>query len=254
MKSIEKTIQILNCLSEADRNLGISELSSQLLIPKSTVHRILATLLRHSFVSKEEETSRYRLGALVLKYSNSFYNSFDLRRYSKTILKKVCFETGLTTFLSIWLDGQGVCIDSERSFQNPQMQNLFVDLGKVMPFHCAAASKVLLAYQHPEEIERIIDSALLQKYTSKTITDPKKLLKHLQKVKVNGFAFCDEELEVGIRAIAAPIKNINGKAIASITVSGLVSRITPEYYDQLVKILVDAANEISHMIGYHDQS
>lgn len=251
MSSIEKTIQILNFLSDADKSLGVTEISSHLLIPKSTVHRILSTLSHYSLVSKEKDSSRYRLGVQVLKYSNSFYNSFDLRRYSKRILKRTCIETGLTTFLSIWQDGKGVCIDSVRAFQNPHAHNLFVDVGKIMPFHCAASAKVLLAYQSPEEISRLIKQNTIQKYTSKTIVKPEKLIEHFKKIRSQGFAVCDEELEEGIRAISAPIKNINGKIVASITITGLVSRISSNVFNQLVKTVVNASNEISNMIGYN---
>lgn len=254
MKAIEKTIQILNYLSEADRSSGISEISLELIIPKSTVHRILSTLLRHSLVSKDADTSRYRLGAQLLKYSNSFYNSFDLDRYSKNILKDICLETGFTTFLCVWQDGKGICIDSARSFQKPQMHHLFVDIGKIMPFHSASSAKVLLAYQSSEEIERLIESTPLIRYTSRTITDPSKLKEHLKEVKNRGFAICDEELEEGIKAISAPIRNINGKAIASITVVGLVSRITPDLHKQLIHTVINSASEISEKIGYNNQS
>jgi len=251
MNSVEKIIHILNCLSASDRSLGITEISLKLSIPKSTVHRILSILLNYSLVSKESDTSRYRLGVQILKYSNSFYNSFDLRRYSKTVLKRTCLDTGLTTFLCIWQDGKGICIDSARSFQNPQMHHLFVDIGKIMPFHCAAAAKILLAYQSSEEIDRLIKNTSFQRYTSKTIVDPERLWEHLKEIKSKGFAICDEELEEGIRAISAPIRNFNGKTVASITVTGLVNRITSAVFDQLVKTVVNAANEISQMIGYN---
>lgn len=250
MNSVEKTIQILNCLSDAEGNLGVTEISSKLSIPKSTVHRILSTLLCYSLVSKENDTSKYRLGIQVLKYSNSFYTSFDLRRYSEQILKRTCIKTGLTTFLTIWQDERGVCIDSVTSSHNPNAHHLFVEVGKIMPFHCASSAKILLAYQSPEEIFRIVNQNDLHKYTPNTIVDPGKLMEHLKIVRSRGFAICDEELEEGIRAIAAPIKNINGKTVASITITGLVSRIPVSKNDDFIPLMVDAASEISHLLGY----
>jgi len=95
MNSIEKSIQILNYLSKAKRIVGISELSLKLSFPKSTVHRILNSLLRYSLVDQERDTSKYKLGLQILKYSNSFYNSFDFRQIAKPILKKICIETKL---------------------------------------------------------------------------------------------------------------------------------------------------------------
>jgi IclR family transcriptional regulator, KDG regulon repressor len=252
MGSVEKTIQILNCLSKANRNLGVTEISSQLSIPKSTVHRILSSLLCYSLVSKDNETSRYRLGIQVLRYSNSFYNSYDFRQTAKKILKRLCEETGLTTYLSIWQNDNVICIDSVNSSSNPDTHQLFVEVGKIMPFHCAASAKILLAYQPSDAISLLINQATLQKYTSKTIINYDRIVDHLEKIKIHGYAICDEELEEGIRAVSAPIKNINGKILASITITGLVNRIPATRDNYFIKIIVDAAKEISNLIGYEE--
>ena len=254
MNSIEKSIQILNYLSDAKRSVGITELSLELSFPKSTVHRILNSLLNYSLVDKEKDTSKYRLGLQILKYSNSFYNSFDFRQIAKTILKKVCIETSFTTSLTIWQSYHSICIDSVTPSQKSNTHQLFVEVGKEMPFHCTASAKTLLAYQRPEEIKRIINKSLLKKYTPNTITDPEKLMIHLLEIKNKGFAICDEELEEGIKAIAAPIKNINGKAIASITITGLAKRMSSGNIETLVKIVIDSAKEISDKLGYKEEN
>lgn len=250
MNSVEKTIRVLNCLSDAEKSLGVTEISSRLLFPKSTVHRILSNLLKYSLVTRDKENSKYRLGIQVIRYANSFYNSFDLRRYSKEILKKTCFKTHLTTFLSIWQDDRGICIDSFASSQKTHAHHLFVEVGKIMPFHCAASAKILLAYQSYDEITRIIKQNGLHKYTSKTIIDPEKLINHLEIIRNQGYAVCDEELEEGIRAISAPIKDFNNQVIASITITGLINRLPVNRDDYFVKILLDTANSISSKIGY----
>jgi len=222
MNSIEKSIQILNYLSKAKRIVGISELSLKLSFPKSTVHR----------------TSKYKLGLQILKYSNSFYNSFDFRQIAKPILKKICIETSFTTFLTVWQSDHSICIDSITPSQKSSTHHLFVEVGKEMPFHC------------PEEINRIINENPLQKYTPRTIVDPKKLEEHLSKIRESGFAICNEELEEGIKAVAAPVKDINRKIIASITITGLVKRMSSNNIDKLIKIVTNSAKEISKKIGY----
>ncbi len=249
MNSIEKSIQILNYLSNVERSVGINELSLKLSFPKSTVHRILNSLLGYSLVDQEKNTSKYRLGLRILEYSNSFYNSFDFRQIAKPTLKKICTETGLTTFLTAWYNGRGICIDSIAPSQNVNT-NLFVEIGKEMPFHCAASAKVLLAYQPPDDIKRIINEKSLQKYTSKTIVDPKKLEENLLEIRHKGFAICEEELEEGIKAVAAPVKDINRETIASITITGLFKRISSSNIDELTDIVVNSAKEISKKIGY----
>jgi len=209
----------------------------------------LQTLTKYSLVNKDSETSKYRLGIQLLRYSHSFYSSFDLREYSKDILKRISINTGLTAFLSIWRDDNGICINSMSSSHKLGSSNLFVEVGKIMPFHCAAASKILLAYQSPEEISRVINQTELKRYTPKTIIEPKKLIEHFKKIRTLGYAICDEELEEGIRSISAPIKNVNGKIEASITVVGLIGKIPIKSNSVLVQLVVSAGKEISQLIG-----
>ena len=249
MNSIEKSIQILNYLSNAGRSVRITELSSKLSFPKSTVHRMLKSLLSYSLVDQEKDTSKYRLGLRILEYSNSFYNSFDFREIAKPFLKKICLETRLTTFLTAWYNGRSICIDSIFPSRNANT-NLFVETGKEMPFHCAASAKVLLAYQPSEDIKRIINEKILQKYTPKTIINPKKLEEHLLEIRHKGFSICNEELEEGIKAISAPIKNINRETIASITITGLSKRISNGIVKKFIKVLVESTQELSGILGY----
>ncbi len=249
MNSIEKSIQILNYLSNAGRSVGITELSSKLLFPKSTIHRMLKSLVSYSLVDQEKETSKYRLGMRVIEYSNSFYNSFDFRQIAKPILKDVCRETKLTTFLTTWYNSKGICIDSITPSRD-ENTHLFVEIGKEMPFHSAASAKILLAHQPSEDIKRIINEKTLPKYTSRTIVDPKKLEEHLNKIKESGFSICDEELEEGIKAISVPVKNINKEVIASITITGLSKRISNVNVKKFTKVLVESTQELSGMLGY----
>jgi len=253
MNSIEKSIQILNYLSYVEKSVGITELSSKLLFPKSTVHRILKSLLKHSLVDQERDTSKYRLGLRILEYSNSFYNSFDFRQIAKPFLKKICLETRLTTFLAAWYSGRSICIDSIAPSQNANT-HLFVETGKEMPFHSAASGKMLLAHQPSEDIKRIINEKTLPKYTSKTIVNPKKLEEHLLEIRHKGFSICNEELEEGIKAISVPVKNINKEIIASITVTGLSKRLSSSNIKKLIKILNNSAQELSGMLGYKEKN
>jgi len=253
MKSLEKIIKILDYLSDVERGAGITELSLELNLPKSTVHRILKNLSRYSVVEKEDETSRYKIGLRLFKYSNSLLRSFDLRQMVKPILKKVCNETQETTFLTVWRNNQGLCIDSISSSRSTNT-HLFVEIGREMPFHCTASSKILLANQSIEDIKRIINKKNFLRYTPNTITDHEKLLIHLLDIKNKDYAICDEELEEGIKAIAAPIKNINGKTVASITITGLAKRMSSSNMERLIKIVTNSAQEISKKLGYKEGS
>jgi DNA-binding IclR family transcriptional regulator len=184
----------------------------------------------------------------VIEYSNSFYNSFDFRQIAKPILKDVCRETNLTTFLTTWYNGKGICIDSITPSRD-ENTHLFVEIGKEMPFHSAASAKILLAHQPSEDINRIINEKTLPKYTSKTIINPKKLEEHLSEIRHKGFSICNEELEEGIKAISVPVKNINKEVIASITITGLSKRISNVNVKKFIKVLVESTQELSGMLG-----
>jgi len=253
MKSLKKIVKILDYLSDVKRDVGITELSLELNLPKSTVHRILKDLSKYSIVERENDTSRYKIGLRMLKYSNSLLRSLDLRQIAKPILKRVCNETKETTFLTVWRNEQGICIDSISSTRNSNT-HLFVEISREMPIHCTASSKVLLANQPIEDINRIISKNPLLKYTPNTITEPGKLIIDLLEIKDKGYAICNEELEEGIKAIAAPIKNIDGKAIASITITGLAKRMSSDNIETLVKIIIDSAREISEKLGYKEEN
>lgn len=253
MKSLDKIIKILDYLSDAKGDVGITELSLELNLPKSTVHRILKYLLEYSVVEKENNTSRYKIGLRLLKYSNSLLRSFDFRQIVKPILNKVCNETKETTFLTVWRKNQGICIDSISSNRNANT-HLFVEIGREMPFHCTASSKVILANQPIEDVKKIINEKSLQRYTIKTIVDPKKLEEHLLEIRHKGFAICDEELEEGVKAISVPVKNINKEVIASITITGLSKRISNGNDKKFTKILLDSAQEISNKLGYKGEN
>ena len=253
MKSLRKTIDILDYLSDVNRDVGVTELSLRLNLPKSTVHRILKDLLKYSILEQEKDTSRYRLGLRLLKYSNSLLRSFDLRKIAKPILKKVCYETKETTFLTIWKNNQGICLDSISSSRSANT-HLFVEIGREMPFHCTASSKVILANQPTEDVKRVISKEPLLKYTPNTITEPGKLMIHLLEIKNKGYAICNEELEEGIKAVAAPVKDINGKTIASITITGLSKRMSSDNIERLIKIVTDSAQEMSNKLGYKEEN
>ncbi len=157
-----------------ERSIEITVLSSKFPFPKGMVHWILNIVLIYSLVSQEKETSKYKLGLQIAKYSNSFYNSFDFRQSAKPILNKACNETKETTFLTVWRNNQGICIDSISSNRDVNT-HLFVESGREMSVPCTTSSKVILANQPIEDVKKITNEKLFQKYTIKTIADPKKL-------------------------------------------------------------------------------
>lgn len=249
MSSIDKSIQILNYLNNAKRSVRITELGSKLSLPKSTVHRFLKILLKYSIVDQEKDTKKYRVGLGVVKYSSSFFNTFDFRPIVRPVLEKICAKVKENASLMVWRNNKVICIDSF----NPSLDlsiSLSLAIGTERPFHCSAAGKILLAYKCPEDIEKIIYEKPLQRFTSITIIDPKKLSKNLKEIRENGFAICYGEFKEGVVAVAAPIKNINREVVASIVIAGIFPHISSDNAEMLVKVVTDSAQEISEKLGY----
>lgn len=250
MNSIEKTIEILNYLSNSRKSVKIVDVCNDLNLNKSTVHRIFKILKEYSLVDKEENTARYGLGLKVLDYANSFNESFNYRNAINSILKRTCFKINLTTYLSVWHNEQIVCIDVARP-SHIINTHFSVEIGKEMPFHCTSSSKVILAYQDSEIITKIINKEPLKKYTSNTIVDYDQLMKHFNEIKDKRFATCNEELEQGVKGVAVPIENFNKKVIGSIAVVGLSNRITN--IGKIIKILNNPSKQLSKLLGDNEK-
>jgi IclR family acetate operon transcriptional repressor len=115
--------------------------------------------------------------------------------------------------------------------------------------HCISSGKALLAYLPQQRLERILTKAL-PRFTEKTITDPILLQEELERVRQQGYAVAQEELEVGLSAVAAPIRNHEGEVVAAVSVSGPSFRLSSEKMSELAELTRRTANEISHQLGY----
>lgn len=250
MNSIEKTLEILNYLSNSKKSVRIADLCKDLNLQKSTVHRIFKTLKKYSLVSQEEDTSKYGLGFKVLEYANSFNEAFNFKKTINSILREICLKTDLTSYLSIWYNNQIICIDVVRP-SHIINTHFSVEIGKEMPFHCTSSSKIIVAYQDPEKIKNIITNQTLKRYTPYTIINPEQLMEHLNEIKKKKIAFCNEELEQGVQGIAVPLSNYKNKVIGSIAVVGLSNRIS-DSIDSLSSVLVNASKELSKILGYNE--
>jgi DNA-binding IclR family transcriptional regulator len=117
------------------------------------------------------------------------------------------------------------------------------------PLHAGAASKILLAYQQDERIETFLKTQKLVKYTEKTIVDPDKLRKEVRAIRKAGYAFSEEEIDVGVRALAAPVFDHEGKIAAGLVVFGPAQRIDEQKKQKILKSIQECSKRISKRIG-----
>jgi DNA-binding IclR family transcriptional regulator len=163
-------------------------------------------------------------------------------------------ETVKETVHLVVLDrGKALYIDKVDLHPKASGLQMVSRLGSRISLHCSSVGKILLAYMQTTEAEKLISGIGLDKRTSNTITDPKKLMRHLSLIRENGYAIDDEENEEGIRCVAAPIRNGSGRVEAAVSISGPTTRITRERIEtDLKNRICETAMGISAQMGCKD--
>jgi DNA-binding IclR family transcriptional regulator len=263
LRSIDRAIAVLKAFGEEEPELGVTELSQRLELPKSTVYRLLASLQQEGLVDQDPETEKYHLGIELVHLAGLVLEQIDVRQVARPCLQSLAEASEETVNLTV-LTGDGKVINVD-GISSPRMVRNVGWIGREMLPHCISSGKALLAYLPQQRLEPILakgpvlSPALskvegkaegLPRFTEKTITDPIRLREELKRVRQQGYAVAQEELEVGLSAVAAPIWNHEGKVVASVSVSGPSFRLSPEKIPELAELTKQTANEISYRLGY----
>lgn len=246
VQSVDRALLILDILQENPKGLGVTELSYQLEVSKSTVHRLLMSLLKKGFVKQDEESQKYQLGLRLIELSQTVSDNLDIRKLASNFLYHLAKTTGETAHLVIMENNELVYIDKIESSETIRM---FSNIGKRAPMHCTGVGKAILAFLPEEKIHQVIDEKGLQKFTEKTIIEKEAMLAHLQEIKKRGYSFDDEEHELGIKCAAAPIFNHNGEVVAGISVAGPIMRVDEEKLEKIASEVLIISKEISKLLG-----
>ncbi len=249
MQSVERTLDILEALAERGE-AGIAQLSQQVGLHASTVHRLLSTLIARGYVRQNPETGRYMLGLKALDVARAVKDHIDLRMESLPILRELMKQSGETANLSV-LDGQQL-VYLEQVSSPGWMLRMFVQVGARAPLHSTAAGKVLLAHLPEPELKAMLASYPLTPYAGRTIVDKGVLLSELNDVRREGYATDYGEQEEGVSCVAAPVRDHSGRVVAAISISGPWIRITPERVAELAPLVREACARLSAALGYRD--
>ena len=246
LSSVANSIRLTKAFSEDEYEMGISALASRLGLAKSTVHRLATTLVEYDILEQNRETGKYRLGLALFELGTLVRRKMDTASESRAQMYSLAEMTGETVQLAI-LDHQSVLYI--RILESRQAVRMSTIAGSRAPAHCTSVGKVLLAFQPGEMARQIIDQGL-RRYTPATITDTALLQEELASIRSKGYAIDDEEIEVGLRCVAAPIRNHSGRVIAAISVAAPVQRMTKKNVQTTAPTVVAAADAISRRLGY----
>jgi DNA-binding IclR family transcriptional regulator len=247
LSSVRNALRLLCAFTPAEPELGVSELARRLGVGKSTVHRLLGTLKDEGFVEQNPATGRYALGLRLLDLGAQAAARLDLHESAAPYMDDLRNRTGETVHIAV-LDGVEV-VDVERR-ESPRTLRLFGRIGRRNPAHSTSTGKVLLAFLPPDELDRRLSGLVLEQRTRNTITDHALLREELAKVRGRGYAMNVNENQIGMAAIAAPIRDASGEVVAAISVAGPVPRFEGRPGRAFVAATTEAARAISERLGY----
>jgi IclR family transcriptional regulator, pca regulon regulatory protein len=255
-QSLERGLAILSSYHSDRPLIGVSELSRELDLSRSTAHRYVTTLAQLGYLQQDIESKRYRLGPKVLDLGFSALNAMDVLEIAAPHLRRLSDETQRTVNLAILDDTDVVYIERYRSSRPGQQEiDLNLHVGARLPAYCTAMGKAILASLPEERLEAIIPHIDFAPRGPNTITDPAVFRKELAKIRSAGLAVNDEELAYGLRSIAAPIHSHSGEVLAALN---LAVHRTMVSMDELLAhfgpAVTKAANDISLSMGHRPAS
>jgi DNA-binding IclR family transcriptional regulator len=250
LSSVGTAIQLLKAFSEEQVDIGISELSRRLGVAKSTVHRLAATLAAEGLLEQDRESEKYRLGIALFRLGALVRRRMDISSQGRPYIYELREKTNETVHLAI-LDGTEIMY--VYNLESTQAIRMRSDLGVRKPAYCTAEGQAILAFQPQPVIDAVIAQGLSPR-TPQTITDPAGLIKALAVVRQRGCAIEDEESEIGMRGISAPIRNDAGDVVAAVGLAGPATRLSKKAIAAFVPHVIETADLVSSRLGYRSSA
>ena len=245
VQSLERALDILEVLGRSEGDLGVSEVGAAVGLANGTVHRLLSTLTRRGYARQNPLNRKYGLGLKAFALASSARES--LGPLARPFLEELTEVSRESSNLASLDKGSVVYIEQVPA---PRMVRMFTEPGNHAPLHSTGTGKVLLAYQPREVVDLVVRQTGLPRFTSHTITDPGRLDSELELVRDRGYATDYEEMEEGVRCLAAPVFGPDGEVLAAISVSGPASRLTEERLEELIPQIKRISAALSESLNF----
>jgi DNA-binding IclR family transcriptional regulator len=248
IKAVARCFQIMDFASEQSGPISIQDVCSALDTNSNMAFRLLASLQSSGYMTKDPYTGLYALSLKTLKLSRSALQSQEIRKVTMPYLELLWNQFPKANVnMAVFYNGEVLMLDRIDTQSTPRT---YFTPGRQLPFHCSALGKVLTCELPEQDIDTLIKEKGLNKYTEKTITEAKALKEELAKVKREGVARDRNEFIDGDNCSAVPVRGRDGKIIAGISVSALVSNMLVDEIEGAIPRLKDTASRISYMMGF----
>lgn len=244
ISSIRKISRILDCFTEDEPVLGNLEIAEKLNMNASTVHHLISTLCSEGILIQDNR-KKYRLGWKLLEWSNHVMYQQDIYSEAIPLLENLLKNYNSTVHIGMFDSGDVrfvLKVSSKNSIPVPTY------VGAKKPAYCTSTGKILLSY-NPSFLKPTIERGLVP-YTTNTITCINSLKKELAAIRENGYSISNNENDLGLFGIAAPIQTYTGQTFAALNMVGPVSYMMSQDIGRMVQDVVKTAKTVSNQLGY----
>ncbi len=247
VRSVGRALKIMEFIAKQQNEASLTEISSELELGKSTVHGLLYTLGQCGYVKQLGEKGKYSLDLKLFELGQAVQESLDVKSISTRHTKDLLEQFGETVQLGVLSGGEVIYLDK---LQGLHTIGSLSKIGARLPSYCTGLGKVLLSQLPEEEIRAVIREEDMIAFTENTITTYEDLFQTWKEIRQKGYALDNEEIEIGLRCVAAPVYNNNGKIVAAVSISGPTTRIKEENLPELISGVQNCARKISSELGY----
>ncbi|MCI9176325.1 MAG: IclR family transcriptional regulator [Lachnospiraceae bacterium] len=247
IQSVARAFQILECFTGSVSEIGITDISRQMGLGKSTVYGLVNTLVQEGYLEQNPENKCYRLGLKLFEMGCIVQERMDIREIAKPYLKELSSSFKMTVHMGLYKDYEVVYIDKVDA---PDTRIVYSQVGKRAPMYCTGIGKAVLAELEQREIDFLLDGQEREQLTPHTLTGKEDIIRELGEIRRRGYAIDNEEVELGLKCVASAIYDYQGKPAAAISISSSAVRMDEERMEEISRKLKRAAGEISRKLGY----
>ena len=237
--SIDVALSLLELFSAEKRELGVTDMAGILKKKASTLHRTIKVLRNRGYLEQDGHRGKYRLGLKAFELGCVYQNQSSVMNEAMERMERLARATQETVNLAV-LDQGMKEIAYIAKIESPHVLKTDIQTGTKLLAHCTALGKVLLASLEPDRLKSLFPArGRLPTYTAKSISSAEQLSRRLAEVRRDGFSTDDEEFRTGVVCVAMPYRDVNGRVVAAISVTGPAIRMTPARISEVKKIMFD---------------
>ena len=246
VQSAERIFQVVEMLAEHGE-MGLMEISAALGLHKSTVHRLLMSLVYMGYAKQDAETQKYMLSYKIVSMAGKILDRMDILKVAKPYMERLSDLSGETVHL-VQREGNNILYIYKIEAKVGTIR-MVSHVGMVHPMYCSGVGKAIMATLTEKEVKQIWNESIIEKKTEHTITDYEEMKRVLAEVRECGYALDDEENEQGVRCIAASLRDYHNEVRYAFSISGPVSRMTRERVEELSVDVKKVQEELSRELG-----